>query len=154
MDWHNWEENCFEWTGDLNTLLWTTVKSIYVCLPCQEKHLISCKSNITELILVTLENLILAVCLWYYYLMLLLFTSFVLLVMGCCLVGFCFRYTTSPHLFTGDAEVAFARVRSKVYLVLVSIISACVVLLLLFVLHEQFSNWNLWQRDSFGSIIL
>lgn len=27
---------------------------------------------------------------------------------------FCFRYTTSPHLFSGDAEVAFARVRSKV----------------------------------------
>lgn len=25
-----------------------------------------------------------------------------------------FRYTTSPHLFNGDAEVAFARVRDKV----------------------------------------
>lgn len=42
-------------------------------------------------------------------------------------LGVCFRYTTSPHLFSGEAEVAFARVRSKVCS-LVGTVWICIVL--------------------------
>lgn len=128
MDRHNWEENYFEWTGDLLPLLWTTVKSVPVCSPYIRRNILSC-ANLHKWADMSLWKFSFFNCLSVTYLAF-LFSPY--LLGWWWVVGFCFRYTTSPHLFTGDAEVAFARVRSKVCPVIVGIVSTCLVLLLLF----------------------
>lgn len=112
MAWVAWEENYSEWARNLHTQLFRHFTSLFVCCPKHNPLFLWWKKHLV------LESNI------YYHLLYLLLDQFysrivvswmeICLLLFSCLTLVYFRYTTSPHLFNGDAEVAFARVRDKV----------------------------------------
>lgn len=123
MDWDKWKENYAEWGRSIHTQLCKAFTILSVCSSIANRLLFwkkkiqinkeefCCRKQTHNLCFKSLHF-------WAKSLSLCLSSSscgrFVVSLFFLTFALFWFRYTTSPHLFSGDAEVAFARVRSKV----------------------------------------
>lgn len=124
MDWDKWKKNYVEWRRSLHTQLCKAFTILSVCSAIANRLLLFFfwEKNY-RLIRILLQEATHNICykkLYFWANSLLSYLSssrcgrFVVFLFSLTFALLWCRYTTSPHLFSGDAEVAFARVRSKV----------------------------------------